>query len=183
MKKKIWLMVLCGVLVMGGSLTALAVPWERDGKADVTSPGNGPCRMEARRGHWERLAESLDLSKKQRQEAKKLFEANREQAEKVHAEIKETDRELRLASNPKNFDEKALRKLAAEKAQLHAELMVSRARIRRQVYALLTPEQQELADLAYKLKQLRGPHPKKRRGGPDGSEGFGPRFDMQESGN
>lgn len=178
MKKKIWLVVLCGALVLGGSLTASAVPWERGGKADGARSGNKSCRMEARGDHWERMADRLGLSEEQRKEAKRLFEANREQTEKVHAQLKEIDRELRLAINPKNFDEKALRKLAAEKGHLHTELMVGHARTRSQVYALLTPEQQELVDLAHKLKQLRGPHRDGRRGGP---EGPGPRFEMPES--
>lgn len=183
MKKKIGLMVLCGALLLGGSLTALATPREGDGRSEAPRLGNGPCRMETRGGHWERMAGSLDLSKEQRQEAEKLFEVDHEQAEKFRAEINEIDRELRLASNPKNFDEKALRKLVTEKSRLHAELMIGHARTRSQIYALLTPEQQDLADLAYKLKQLRGSHPKRHHGGPDAPEEHGPRFDRQESEN
>lgn len=168
MKKKICLMVVCGALVLGGSLTALAAPRGYYGKAKNTRSGKDSCRVEARRDHWERMADRLDLSEEQRQETKKLFEADRAQAEKLHARMKEIDRELRLAINPKNFDEKALRKLAAEKGQLHTELMVGRARTRSRIYALLTPEQQELADLAHKLKQLRGPRREGHRGGPEG---------------
>ena len=181
MKKKLWLMMLCGALVLGGSLTVLADSWGRGGKMDGLRQGNGTCRMEARRGHWERMAGKLDLSEDQRNEAKKLFEANREQAEKLHIKMKEIDRKLRLAANPKKFDEKGLRKLATEKGQLHAELMVGHAKTRSQFYALLTPEQQELADLAYKLKQLRGPHQDKRPGGPRGPKGQGPFVEVPQA--
>lgn len=170
MKKKIWLMVLCGALVLGGSLTALAAPWGRGGgEMDGPRRGNGPCRVEARQGHWERMAEKLDLSAEQQTEVQKLCEANRAQADKLHAKMAEVRRQLRQAVEPKNFDEKALRKLAAEKNLLQTELMVNRARAHSQIYALLTPEQQELADLARKLQRLRGHHPKAGRGGKGGS--------------
>lgn len=178
MKKKIWMMILCGVLVLGSNLTALALSGGLGGKTDGGRFGDGPCWVEAGSGHREHMAEKLDLSEEQRQEAEKLFAANREQAEKLLARIKKVDRELRLAVNPKDFDEKALRKLAAEKNQLRTELMVGHARTRSRVYALLTPEQRELADLAHKLKQLRG---LRREGHRGGFEGPAPRVEMPES--
>ena len=167
-------MVLCGALVLGGSLTALAAPWGRGGgQMDGSRRGHGPCLVEARQGHLERMAGKLDLSAQQQAEVQKLCEAKRAEAGKLHARMAEVRRQLRKAAAPKNFDEKALRKLAAEKNLLQTELMVNRARTHSQVYALLTPEQQELADLARKLKRLRGHHPRAGRGGKGGHGGHG----------
>jgi Spy/CpxP family protein refolding chaperone len=63
---------------------------------------------------------------------------------------------MRKAMQPKTFDEKTLRKLGAEKGKIQTELMVGRASTHSKIYALLTPEQQELADLACKLRRLQG---------------------------
>lgn len=174
MKKKILLMALCGALVLSSGFAALAAPWGRGGcQMDGSWRGNGPGRVEADQGRWQRMFAKLDLSAEQQAEMQKLCDANRGQAEQLRARMVEVRRQLRQAMAPNNFDEKALRKVAAEKHLLQTELMVNRARTHSQIYALLTPEQQELADLARKMKQLQGPNPRAGRGGMGGKGGRG----------
>lgn len=133
-----------------------------------------PVRMVGPQGEmphhpWERLFECLDLSDAQQKEIGKRFQASRERAEKLHAEMREAGRRLRQALEPGKFDEKVVRKLAAEKARLETDLMVGKARTHHEIYELLTPEQKELVDLAGKLQRLRGagmPHPGAHMGPP-----------------
>lgn len=158
MIKRILLVAICGSLLLGTGWVALAAPGAGRNMGDGPMKGKKgmACRMDDRQGHWARLLEKLDLSETQQQEVQKLVEANRELAQGLHSQMKELRRQMRQAMQPKTFDEKTLRRLAAEKGKIQTELMVGRARTHSKIYALLTPEQQELADLASKLRRLQG---------------------------
>jgi len=157
MKKQILLTVLCGTLLLGTGWVAMAAPGAGRNMGDAPMRGKGmACQNNVRQDHWVRLTEKLDLSEAQQQEVQKLVEANREQAQGQHQQLMELRRQMRQAMQPKTFDEKTLRKLAADKAKIQTELMVGKARTHSKIYALLTPEQQELADFACKLRRLQG---------------------------
>ena len=157
MKKRILLAVLCGTLLLGTGWVAMAAPGAGRNMDNGPMKGKGKaCRVNDRQDHWERLTEKLDLSEPQQQEVQKLVEANREQAQGQHQQMTELRRQMRQAMQPKTFDEKTLRKLATEKGKIQTELMVGRASTHSKIYVLLTPEQQELADLACKLRRLQG---------------------------
>ena len=173
MKKQIMLTVLCGTLLLGTGWVAMAAPGAGRNMGDGPMRGKGmTCQRNDRQDHWVRLTEKLDLSQAQQQEVQKLVEANREQAQGLHTQMVELRRQMRQAMQPKTFDEKTLRKLAADKAKIQTELMVGKARTHSKIYALLTPEQQELADLACKLRRLQGK-------GQRGEWGNGPRGDRR----
>jgi protein CpxP len=164
MKKQILLLSLCGTLLLGTGWVAIAAPGTGRNMGDGPMRGKGmACQMDVRQDHWARLTEKLDLSEAQKQEVQKLLEANREQAQGLRGQMKELRRQMRQAMQPKTFDEKTLRRLAADKAKIQTELMVGRARTHSEIYALLTSEQQELADLACKLRRLQGHGPKGER--------------------
>ncbi|MEZ4483315.1 MAG: Spy/CpxP family protein refolding chaperone [Syntrophotaleaceae bacterium] len=169
MKKQVMLMVLCGTLLLGTGWVAMAAPgpW---GMGDGPMRGKGmACQKKGPQDHWARLLEKLDLSPEQQAEVQKLTEANRERAQGLHAQMVELRRQMRQVMQPKAFNEKALRKLAADKAKIQTELMVGRASTHSKIYALLTPEQQELADLDCKLRRLQGKGPRSDWGnGPQG---------------
>ena len=177
MKNRMLHLGLIGIMSLGIAMTAMAAPGAGRNSVDGTQWGKGKgCRMDAHGEPMARLVEKLDLSEAQQQQVDKIFVANREQADKLHKQMSEARGKLHQAMNPKNFDEKALRQAAAEKAKIQTELMVGRARTHSQIYALLTPEQQELADLARNLKRLRGDGP---RGFRDCSNPMGPRGAQQ----
>jgi protein CpxP len=177
MKKRMLHLGLIGIMSLGIAVTAMAAPGAGRNSVDGPQGGKGKgCRMDAPGDPMARLVEKLDLSEAQQQQADKIFVAHREQADKLHKQMTEARGKLHQAMNPKNFDEKALRQAAAEKAKIQTELMVGRARTHSQIYALLTPEQQELADLARNLKRLRGDGP---RGFRDCSNPMGPRGAQQ----
>jgi len=157
MKKRILLAVLCGTLLLGTGWVAMAAPGAGRNMGDGPMRGKGmACQKNVRQDHWVRLTEKLDLREAQQQEVQKLVEANRDQAQGQHQQMVELRRQMRKAMQPKTFDEKTLRKLGAEKGKIQTELMVGRASTHSKIYALLTPEQQELADLACKLRRLQG---------------------------
>lgn len=179
MKKRMLNLGLIGIMSLGIAVTAMAAPGAGRNSVDGQQWGKGKaCRMNVHREPMVRLVEKLDLSGEQQQQVEKIFVAHREQAEKLHNQMTEARRKLHQAMNPKNYDEKALRQAAAEKAKIQTELMVGRARTHSQIYALLTPEQQELADLARNLKRLQGDGP---RGFRDCSNPMGPRGAQQKN--
>jgi Spy/CpxP family protein refolding chaperone len=53
---------------------------------------------------------------------------------------------------PANYDEKAVRSLAAQKAQIDVELAVAQTKVHNQMFQLLTPDQQA------KAKQMLADH-------------------------
>jgi len=161
MKRYVILSVMCGTLLSIGGLAAYAGGMP----TCAADPGNFPRagmmkpRGDMPRQPLERLLGCLDLSETQQKEIAKKLEDGRAKAEKLHAEMREVKRKLHRAMEPQKFDEKRLRSLAAEKAKIEADLMVDMARTHHAIYALLTPEQQELFDLAGKLQRLRGAGP------------------------
>jgi protein CpxP len=158
MKKQMIMAAVCGTLLMGGGLAAEAQQrGVRGGELDGPHQGRFMC---ARGGSMQaprlQMYERLDLSEAQQKEVQKLLADSREQTTKLHAKVREIRRQLRQAMDPNKFNEKAVRKLAAEKSAIQTDLMVDRAKTHSRIYALLTPEQKELADLAGKLRRLQG---------------------------
>jgi protein CpxP len=160
MKKRILYLGLIGLVLLATGWTAMAANGAGRNGADGATWGKGRfCRMNVPRDPMARLVDKLDLSAAQQQQVEKLLADHREQADKLHDQMVDARRKLHQAMNPKTFDEKALRQAAAEKAKIQTELMVGKARTHSQIYALLTPEQKELADLARNLRQLHGDRP------------------------
>lgn len=161
MKKHMILAAICGTLLLGGGLAAQAQPSLMRG-----GEFGGPSRdrlMCARGGSASEqrlpMFERLDLNEKQEKAVRKLLGDSIERSKKLHVKMREVRRQLRQATQPSKFDEEAFRKLASEKAAIETELMVERAKTHSRIYALLTPEQKELADLAGKLRRLQGHGP------------------------
>ncbi|ABA87623.1 CpxP superfamily protein [Syntrophotalea carbinolica DSM 2380] len=160
MQKQLIVTVLCGTLLLAGTAVLAEQGGMPNARFEGPQQGRTMCaRGEAPQEHDMRMLECLDLSAAQRKEVKKLRDESFKLAEKWHEKMAEVRRKLRRASAPKTFDEKQLRTLVAEKSRIEADLMVDRAGTRARIYALLTPEQQELADLADKLRQLQGHGP------------------------
>jgi Spy/CpxP family protein refolding chaperone len=111
------------------------------------------------------MAEVLGLSDAQQEQVKAILQAEREKSAPLRQAMGESQKQLRQAIRAANIDEAAIRAIVANQAQLRAELIISRARSRSQIQALLTAEQRALAE---KLEPLleRGPghHPPFRGG-------------------
>ena len=93
----------------------------------------------------DRLAKKLNLTETQKEQVKAILASEREKAEPLRKQLAENRKNLRKAIESQLFDEATVRTLAASQNETRVELVVSRARARSQIYALLSPEQKESA--------------------------------------
>jgi Spy/CpxP family protein refolding chaperone len=144
-------------------LAAVAGPLAGDALA---RPGQGAqdCAQWEERGpqrKLERMAVLLELSPAQKSEAEALVSAHRDATQALHEQVDQGRDAVHQAALAVPFDETRVRTLAAAQAKLQTELMVSRAKLRSQLQALLTPEQQaRAAALKLQLGGGRGAHPR-----------------------
>jgi protein CpxP len=175
MKKRILTFGLIAVMALT-TVTAMAASGAGRGSSDNQQWGKGKaCRMKGPGNGMVRMLGKLDLTSDQQQQVDKLIQTNREKAQALRGQMADARNKLHKAMNSKTFDEKALRQAAAEKTRIQTELMVNRVRTHSQIYALLTPEQQELADLARNLERLRGHGHGHKKGFRDCPNPMGPR--------
>lgn len=163
----------CGYEVSGtcrevsGALTAVPEGWARGEGRMGTRHGTRfrKAGREHRMGQgsgrgFARLAEALDLTEEQREQAGAILASEREKTEPLRRGLAETRAKLRAAMAAEPFDEEAVRTLAASREQARVELTVARGRARGRIHALLTPEQQERAKELRsrgKGRHMRGP--------------------------
>ena len=107
-------------------------------------------RMESR---LERMGVILDLTDQQKEKMKGLFEQQWQDRQSMRTEMQTSREDLRAAKQGKKFNETEFRAKAQKHADLKTEMMVQRAKTREQVFALLTPEQQQKAE---KLREMGG---------------------------
>jgi Spy/CpxP family protein refolding chaperone len=93
----------------------------------------------------DRMAKKLNLTEAQKEQIKAILASEREKAEPLRQQLAENRKNLRKAIEAQPFDEATVRTLAAKQNDTRVELVVSRARARSQIYALLSPEQRESA--------------------------------------
>jgi protein CpxP len=160
--------LLTGVIgILTAAALAGAVHWSEAETAGEGGPGGAipGDRMQARRmgpeRHPARMAEVLGLSDAQKEQVKAILQAEREKTAPLRQAMGESQKQLRQAMRAATIDEAAIRTIVANQAQLRAELIISRARMRSQIHALLTPEQRTLAEKLQPLLE-RGPgrHPR-----------------------
>lgn len=117
--------------------------------------------MFGHRGHGDmlggmvRVLRRLDLSSEQRDQVHAILDAARPQF-KTHADAMRAGREQLRELSPAKFDEAAVRAIAQNQAKEMTEMIVLSQKVRSQIYAVLTPEQQsKLAEMRQKMEQLR----------------------------
>lgn len=93
----------------------------------------------------DRMAKKLGLTEAQQEQVKAILTSEREKAAPLRQQLAENREKIRQAIEAEPFDEAAVRTLAESKNQTRVELDVSRARAKSRIFALLTPEQRELA--------------------------------------
>ncbi len=167
--------------------TLIAVPDERPfgrgmgwGPGPRHSPEWGPHGRGMARGEWGRrspewgpygrgtgwgpgrrfegIARALDLTPAQQEKIRGIVRDEREKARPLREKLADTRRKIRNAVTAEPFDEAAVRSLAAEQAGTRADLLVSRARMRESIRALLTPEQRQRADTLRRFMEGRRHH-------------------------
>lgn len=162
MKKQVMSVVLA-VMLAGGWYVAQAGPNAPGMGCRGPQPQAGEfgCRQQAGcrqgggyLGPLTRIADELGLNESQRQQVETMIKDQQEQDEPLMSKIAAGKRQLWEASQGGAMDEAAVAELAAEQGKLMSEMMVSRIRLKNQIFAILTPQQQEQAA---KLEDDRGP--------------------------
>jgi protein CpxP len=91
------------------------------------------------------ILQQLNLSDAQKDRVKSIADAHRDEMKSVHDRAMTTHQALDAAINADVFDEAAIRTRSTEVAAVDADMAVLHARIRSEMFQVLTPEQQAQA--------------------------------------
>ena len=98
----------------------------------------------------------IDLTDAQRDQVRSINESHRSEFDAVRTKLREAHRALAEASMAATMDEAAIRAGSTEVATAMADEAILRAKVRAEVFAILTPEQQQKAnELRSTMKQRR----------------------------
>lgn len=97
------------------------------------------------------LAQKLNITEDQKTQMKAVLQKERPTVEPLMQQDQQIDTQLRQYVEG-TFDQAKVQVLAAQKAQIQAQLTVQQTRIHNELYQLLTPDQQS------QLKQLEAQH-------------------------
>ncbi|MDX2494607.1 MAG: Spy/CpxP family protein refolding chaperone [Desulfuromusa sp.] len=126
-------------------------------------------RMET---HLGKMAVILDLTDQQKGQIKDLLEKKWQDHQSMRAEMQTSRESLREYKQGKEFNESEFRTIAQKQADLKTEMMVQRAKTKQQLFAVLTPEQQQKAE---KLRTMHGESFFGKHGGDRDGDGYGKR--------
>jgi len=108
-----------------------------------------------------KMAVILDLTKEQQSKIENLVEKQWQERQSMRAEMQASRGDLRAYRQGTQFNESDFRAKAQKQADLKTEMMVQRAKTRQQLFAVLTPEQQQKAEKLWAM---------------DGGGFFGPQY-------
>lgn len=98
----------------------------------------------------------VDLTDAQRDQVRAIRESHRSEFDAAHTKLRDAHRAFGEATGAATIDEAAIRAGSAEVAAAMADEAILRAKVRAEVFAILTPEQQQKAsDVRSSLKQRR----------------------------
>jgi protein CpxP len=154
-------LIFIGTMLTAGILSGMAFAET----GNRPSLGDRQERMEMK--HEKRLelmAGVLDLSETQQEQIRTIHEQERADMEGTMQQMREGHEQMRALLESDTFDETAIRNLANNQAGLKTDMFVSRARVKHEVFQLLTAEQQELAKRIKPLLHDQGKHRPPMRG-------------------
>ncbi|MEP7039025.1 MAG: Spy/CpxP family protein refolding chaperone [Acidobacteriota bacterium] len=97
------------------------------------------------RGSFGRLAKQLNLTDAQKAQMKQIREDGKAKTQPLRESMKSIHQQLSAATADGNFNEAQVQSLAAQQANIMAQLIVEKERTKSQIFAILTPEQQTQA--------------------------------------
>jgi Spy/CpxP family protein refolding chaperone len=93
-------------------------------------------------GHMMRfMADYLDLTDAQRAQAKEIMAKEKSTVGPMMKQLGQSHQQLRQLEESATFDEGKVRALASQNTQLMTDLIVEKARVKNQLFQILTPEQ------------------------------------------
>ncbi len=137
---------------------------------DMMGPGGPGMRggPGGRGGMFGLPMRELDLTDAQRQQVRTIMESHRDAQRAIGDRMQAARKALRAAIEAETADEAAIRAAAADIGTIEADAAVLQAKIRGEVFALLTPEQ------AKKAKELRTGMEERMKDGPGRGRGMRP---------
>jgi protein CpxP len=102
----------------------------------------------------------IELTDDQRQQVRSIMESHRDQMQQAGEKMRTAREGMQALIEADNIDESAIRAKSAEVAAAEADAAIMQAKVRIEVFQILTPEQQQ------KAKEFRDSHP-----GPGGRGG------------
>ena len=151
------------VAALAGAMSAAAEPGPPLGTpppmggTEWGGPHGGPG------GFLERMTRELGLSDSQEEQIREILKAEFDSTEPLRQKMRDGLKQIRDASTAVPFDETAVRAAAARQAEVQTEMIVSHARVRSQIHAVLTAEQRVKATaLEERMEQRmrKGPPPR-----------------------
>lgn len=149
--------LIIGLLLSAISTQAMSEPGLRAGcSGDEPGLGRGDSRQGEDQGHrLEMMTTMLDLSEGQQEQITQLLNSKRDSHKTMRQEIHAARETLDKLMHAQPFDETAFRSLARQQSEQRIDAQVAHAKLRQQIYAILTPEQQKKADQLLTLVEKR----------------------------
>ncbi len=120
-------------------------------------PGMGPMGM-GPFGRMRMLADKLGLSDAQKQQIRTILQSHRDEWKGLADRARQAHQKLNAAVTADQIDDTAIRQAATDLGSVEADMAVSRAHVRAEVFQVLTPDQQAQAkqlqaDMQQKMQQ------------------------------
>ncbi len=107
-----------------------------------------------RRGSFGRMAEKLNLTDAQKEQFKQIREAGKTKVQPLMENMKSIRGQLEAATADGQFNEEQVQALATQQANVMAQLIVEKERVKSQMFAVLTADQQtQLKTLKEQMKE------------------------------
>jgi protein CpxP len=131
------------VAALAGGTAIVAAHPPQDGPG-VSGPGRGPRGgMRGGFGGGVLPLRGIDLTDAQRDQVRSIMESHKAEFEQVRTKVREGHRALASASNAQTVDEAAIRTASTTLAGAMADEAILQAKVRAEVFGILTAEQQQ----------------------------------------
>lgn len=118
------------------------------------------------------MTDRLDLTVAQQAQAKQILEKEKPGFQSLMQQMADGHKQMRTLEESATFDEASVRAQATKQAQTMTELIVAKARVKSELFAILTTDQRAKAT---KLMNRHEEHMMRHmRGGPGAEDGAGP---------
>lgn len=158
MKKTTIIPLILVVLLLSGGAAFARPGHHGQGNCDNFSKRNGQGmsqeqHQERMNKHLEKMAVVLDLTDSQKKQIKTLMNEKWQNHQVLRTKMEASRKTLHQYKQGSEFNESEFRAIAQKHADLKTEMMFQQAKNRQQIFAVLTPEQQQKAE---KLRGMRG---------------------------
>ena len=144
MKKRMLVAAALVTALAGGHAIAGAqAPRGGPGMPGPMEPGQGSHRGGMRGGQGDLELRGIELTDAQREQVRSIMESHRAEFAQLRGNLSTAHREFAQAVRAEAVDEAAIRAQSTAVANAMADEAILRARVRTQVHALLTAEQQQ----------------------------------------